>query len=87
MLWSLLFTMIHTAAPQAVHFSERDPFDDQFFHYYSFTVLTAVRFRNITPENRMAMNLTTLEAITGQMFIAIFIARLISLYVVQGRNN
>ena len=50
-----------------------------YFQYYSFTTLTTLGFGDITPINKIAMNISYLEAITGQMMIAVFIARLIGL--------
>lgn len=48
--------------------------------YFSYTSLTTVGYGDITPVNRFAMTLSNLEAIIGQMYPAIFISRLVSLY-------
>ena len=48
--------------------------------YYSFTVLTTLGFGDVTPTNALAERITVLEAVIGQMFIAILIARLMSVY-------
>ncbi len=53
------------------------------FIYYSFSVLTTLGFGDITPVNNMAISLTCLHAITGQMYLVIIIARLIGVYISQ----
>jgi len=53
------------------------------FFYFSFNTLTTVGFGDITPLNRWARILANLEAITGQMYVAIFMAGLVSLYIIN----
>lgn len=48
--------------------------------YYSFTTLTTLGFGDITPVHHLSKTLTVLEAIFGQLFIAIVIAKLVSLW-------
>lgn len=48
--------------------------------YYSFVVLSTLGFGDITPINELAQRMTALEAITGQIFLATLVARLVSLY-------
>lgn len=46
--------------------------------YYSFVTLTTLGFGDILPRGPIAETATWMEAVTGQLFIAILIARLIS---------
>lgn len=48
--------------------------------YFSYTTLTTLGYGDISPVNEFAMALTNLEGIIGQMYPAIFISRLVSLY-------
>ncbi|MEA5536587.1 potassium channel family protein [Crocosphaera sp. XPORK-15E] len=48
--------------------------------YFSFTTLTTLGYGDITPVHSFAMTLTNAQAIIGQLYPAIFIARLVSLY-------
>ncbi len=48
--------------------------------YYSFVVLSTLGFGDVTPVNDLAQRLTAIEAITGQVFLATLVARLVSLY-------
>lgn len=56
-----------------------DIFSSQLF-YFSFTTLTTVGYGDITPVNGFAMMLSNLEALIGQLFPAIVIAKLVSAY-------
>jgi len=53
------------------------------FIYYSYSVLTTLGFGDITPLNNMAVSLTCLQSIAGQMYLVIIIARLIGVYISQ----
>ena len=48
--------------------------------YYSYVVLTTLGFGDITPTGALAQRVTVLEALLGQLFLAILLARLVSVY-------
>jgi hypothetical protein len=52
--------------------------------YFSFTTLTTIGFGDFTPVSGGARLAAMIEGIVGQLFPAIFIARLVSLYVARG---
>ena len=54
--------------------------------YFSFVTLTTVGYGDIVPVHRVARSLATAEALTGQLYIAVLLARLVSLEV-SGRNR
>jgi len=47
--------------------------------YYSFVTLTTVGYGDITPVTPLVRALTCLEAIAGQFYLAVLIARLVGL--------
>jgi len=47
-------------------------------YYFSFVTLTTVGYGDVTPVHPMARSLAVLEALTGQLFLSILIARLVS---------
>ncbi len=49
--------------------------------YYSFVTLTTVGYGDISPVHSVARSLAMLEALTGQLYPAILLARLVSLEV------
>lgn len=53
------------------------------FQYFSFTTLTTVGYGDIHPMNVRAGGLAVGEAVIGQLYVAIMIARLVSLQLIQ----
>ena len=53
------------------------------FIYYSFVCLTTTGFGDISPVSEGARSLSVMEAVFGQLYMAILIARLVSLEVAQ----
>jgi len=57
------------------------------FAYYSFATLTTTGFGDITPAAGPTRAISVLEAIAGQFFLAVLIARLVSLEIVHSTNR
>ena len=51
--------------------------------YYSFVTLTTLGYGDITPVSRMARSLSTMEAVTGQLYLAVLVARVVGLHIAQ----
>lgn len=56
--------------PQAVDFSQ--------FIYYSFVTMTTLGYGDITPLDRIARTLSWIQSVTGQFYVAVVIAWLVS---------
>jgi voltage-gated potassium channel len=57
------------------------------FVYYSFTTLTTTGFGDITPISGPSRGISILEAIAGQFFLAVLIARLVSLEIIHSTRR
>ena len=55
--------------------------------YFSFVTLTTLGYGDITPSGELTQMLVTAEAIIGQLYLTIFIARLLSLYLIFDRES
>jgi hypothetical protein len=55
--------------------------------YFSFVTLTTVGYGDIVPVHPVARSLAVLEAVTGPLYVAILLARLVSLTVASGQNG
>lgn len=85
-LWAWLYSIIETAYPES--FSIAGAKMDRFgFLYFSFVTLTTTGYGDVLPLSIQARSLAILEQITGQLFIAITVARLVSLYTVRGTKH
>ena len=77
MIWAFFYESIALFDPQA--FNVENPT----FFYFSYTTLTTVGYGDIVPVHPVARTLSNLEGITGQVYLAVFVARLVGLYIVQ----
>jgi len=83
MAWSPLYRLVYvndssafSGTPQLIHEGVHH-FD---FIYYSFETLCTLGFGDILPVSGLARSLTLLEAMTGVLYMAVMISRLVSLY-------
>ena len=80
-LFTLFYNFILIFDQNAFHFSEMR--NDIYIMYYSFTTLTTVGYGDIVPINKFAMILSNLEAIFGQLFLGVFVARLVGMHIIH----
>jgi hypothetical protein len=55
--------------------------------YFSFVTLTTLGYGDITPATTFAQSLVTLEALTGQLYLAILVARLVALHILHSNEE
>jgi len=55
--------------------------------YYSIVTLTTLGYGDITPVTPWAKNLSALEAVIGQVYLTVLVARLVSLNAAQVNYN
>jgi hypothetical protein len=55
--------------------------------YFSFATLTTLGFGDILPRSPAARTLATLEAVTGQIYLTVLIARLVGLHIIQASSG
>jgi hypothetical protein len=55
--------------------------------YFSFATLTTLGFGDILPRAPVARTLATLEAVTGQIYLTVLIARLVGLHIVHASSR
>jgi len=67
------------ASDPAPHFADMDP-----MIYYSLVTLSTLGYGDIVAVTRAARSLSALEAIVGQLYIAVVVARLIGLRILTG---
>jgi voltage-gated potassium channel len=86
-MWAHVFSVLENVSPDSFAdnsiemeaASSPEPMRDQAdrFTYFSFVTLTTLGYGDITPMTRAAKNLAALEAIFGQLYLAVLIARLV----------
>lgn len=91
LVWSFVYMIIELLSPHSFNglysssVSEIRSVSEVFSHlfYYSYVTLTTLGYGSISPRSVVASAFSSAEAITGQLYIAIFIARLVGLYTAQ----
>lgn len=57
------------------------------FFYLSMVTITTVGYGDVTPISALARNLAVLEAVLGQFYLAVVVARLVGLVSARGRGS
>jgi hypothetical protein len=85
--FGLLFLIIEQTAPGAFSLAEHDlgSLSGSLLHF-SFTTLTSVGYGDIAPVSSLARSLSDIEAVLAQLYLAIVLARLVSLEITQGSS-
>ena len=55
--------------------------------YFSFMTLTTVGYGDVVPRSSAARTMAVLEAVMGQFYLAVLIARLVGLHIVHGLDS
>jgi len=79
--------VVGDVAVRSLHAANTDPANFPELLYFSFVTLTTLGYGEITPHSEPARMLCTAEAITGQLFVAVFIARLVALQVAHAADT
>ena len=81
LLWAFFYETLLLFNPDAILFSNQvlGKFSDLI--YFSFVTITTLGYGDITPVSRMAKNLALLEAVWGQTYLTVLVARLVGLHL------
>jgi hypothetical protein len=87
-LWSVIFRFLELCQPGSFHLPHDQSSDFHgIFLYYSFVTLTTLGYGDISPISAPARALAILEAIIGQMYVAVLIARLMGTHISQSMKK
>lgn len=88
LLWSYFYLLLVCLTPDAFTIDPAKLVSDGELSgnllYYSYTTLTTVGYGDITPVSLQARSIAIIEQITGVFYIAIMMARLVSMYQSEG---
>jgi hypothetical protein len=90
--WSLLYGIVHLTTPHAFHLAEGLATGapgalSRLLTYFSFTTLTTTGFGDIAPANPLSRTLAMFEAMAGQLYLVITLARLVSQAIMCQKDN
>jgi len=81
-MWSYFYSILETIHPGSFHFPDtgvghlKNP-----FIYFSFVTITTLGYGDITPNTGFAASLSMVEAVVGQLYIAVQVAWLVGIHV------
>lgn len=92
--WAMVYGLIAILQPGAFNappdmqlFGTHGGGSEYAFIYYSFVTLTTLGYGEVTPASSFARTFAWIEAITGQLYIAILVARLVALQIVHSTSS
>ena len=81
LLWAAGYTLLGQLNPHSFGFSLPGQTMDGFeAFYFSFVTLSTIGYGDITPLTRVAKMLCIMEAVAGMFYVAVLVARLVSIY-------
>lgn len=93
-IWSLLYSAVEAVSPGAFHMPAGGAEsamtarpDSSALGYYSFITLATVGYGDVTPATPLARTLAWMEAVTGQLYLAILVAGLVGFKVTQAMKD
>lgn len=87
LFWAHAFVIFDRNHPNSFVTQEKTPPTVAGWTYFSFVTLTTVGYGDITPKAPVARMLAVGEALAGQMYLAVMLARLVALQVSGGIQN
>jgi hypothetical protein len=92
--WAVLYSVIEGFRPGSFEISPKLVTGDeaarplpQVLTYFSFVTLTTVGYGDISPVSPAARTLAWIEAITGQFYLAVIVAGLVSVLAAKGKRE
>ena len=86
--WAYAYTLLHIQDPTSFSLNAHDMehFGPALLHF-SFTTLTTVGYGSISPMSQAARTLSDLQAVIAQLYLAVVVARLVSLQIEHSRKG
>lgn len=88
-MWAMLFALLDQLEPGSIHFPEEwthgpPGAGTSRYVYFSFVTLATLGYGDIVPKTVDASGLVVAEAVVGQLYLTVFIARLVGLHLSGG---
>jgi hypothetical protein len=83
-VWQELYVLVDILIPGSFN---AEMLSGKDFLYYSFITLSTLGYGDITPANGPARALAYTEALVGQLYLTILVARLVGLYIANAGSN
>jgi hypothetical protein len=87
-MWAFVFSVLENIHPGSFAVGE-DQIEAgrSLFIYYSFVTITTLGYGDITPVTAPANSFSFLEAVTGQIYLVVLVARLVGIHIAQSMDR
>jgi hypothetical protein len=89
-VWALLYSTLEFFQPGSFQMPQgtvNQATSQATFTYYSYVTLTTLGYGEITPISGPARSFALLEAMMGQLYLAVLIARLVGIHIAQSSRS
>ena len=86
MMWGMIFILVELLQPGSITLGQTGEGSFHFF-YYSFVTITTLGYGDITPKSEIARSLALLEAVIGQIYLVVLVARLVGIHIAQSMKE
>ena len=90
LMWTIAYWLVAQVTPTAFAFNTdagKQSMNGFNAFYFSFITLSTVGYGDITPVSKAARMLAAMEAMTGLLYVAVLIARLVALYSIPKSDD
>lgn len=86
-MWEDIYSLLENIQPGSFNLGQQQVPDIDSFTYFSFVTLATLGYGDIVPLTEQAQSLTIIEAVMGQMYLAVNIATLVAIRISQSRSR
>ena len=87
-MWTYLFRVVEVLQPGSFTITQALAEETRLtFLYYSIVTITTLGYGDITPVTDVAKSFSALEAVIGQIYLVILVARLVGINIAQSMNK
>lgn len=85
LMWAFVYAILEKFFPGS--FSGSQDFTMQTFTYFSFITLTTLGYGDITPLTDQVRSFAVIEAVIGQFYLTVLIARIVGIHISQSKET
>jgi voltage-gated potassium channel len=86
LVWALFYMSMEQVSPGSLRVSPDVPLARECV-YYSYVTLTTLGYGDVTPLTPTARSFSFVEALMGQLYLAVLVARLVGLHIAHAKNK
>jgi len=86
-MWAFIFKVIEGLQPGSFNITQGLGEETQLFIYYSFVTITTLGYGDVTPVTDVAKSFSFLDAVVGQIYLVVLVARLVGIHIAQSMER